>query len=167
MSADGAEVLVGGSATGNEWVTFHLARPEDVWLHARGVPGAHVILRGGSGEPTAEMLETAAGIAAAKSAARDAGTVEVDYTLRKYVRKIRGGAAGRVTYRNERTVAVVPRLPNLDAAGELVPELRLRHVADDAVDFLTPLEEDHGRNAGDVEAPGKRRVGVNIDFGDL
>src|SRR5439155_10395989 len=108
------EVLVGGSAAGNEWVTFHLAGPEDVWLHARGVPGAHVILRTESGEPAGTMIEAAAGIAAAKSAARDAGAVEVDYTLRKYVRKIRGGAAGLVTYRNERTIAVAPRLPDLD-----------------------------------------------------
>ena len=131
------------------------------------MPGAHVILRTESGEPARATIETAAGIAAARSAARDAGTVEVDYTLRKYVRKIRGGAAGLVTYRNERTIAVAPRLPDLDAAGELVPELRLRHVADDAVDFLTPLEEDHGRNAGNVETAGERRIGVDVDLRDL
>ena len=161
------DVFVGGSAEGNDWLTFHHAQPEDLWLHARGVPGAHVILRSESGEPTDAMLEMAAGIAAAKSAARDAGSVEVDYTLRKYVRKIRGGAAGRVTYRNERTIAVEPWLPDLDAAGELLPELGLGHVANDTVDFLTPFEEDHGRNAGDVEAPGDRRVGINVDLRDL
>ena len=50
----------------------------------------------------------AAQAAAGRSAARDAGKVEVDYTPRKYVRRIGGGAPGRVTYRNERTVAVAP-----------------------------------------------------------
>jgi len=104
----GGELLVGGSAVGNEWVTFHLARPDDLWFHARGVPGAHVVLRIPTGEPTQEQIMQAARAAAGRSAARDAGSVEVDYTSRKYVRKIRGGAPGLVTYRHERTVAVAP-----------------------------------------------------------
>lgn len=154
----GGEILLGSSATGNEWVTFHLAKPDDVWLHARGVPGAHVILRNQTGEPGDQQLMAAARVAASRSAARDAGTVEVDYTLRKYVRKIRGAAPGRVTYRHERTIAVTPgpaEQPKgvglrptplsesllLDAAGDLVPELLLGHEADDAVDFLPALEQ--------------------------
>jgi predicted ribosome quality control (RQC) complex YloA/Tae2 family protein len=178
LHLDGAEALVGGSAAGNERVTFDLARPEDLWLHARGVPGAHVILRTQDGEPAQDAIQAAAEIAAARSAARDATRVEVDYTLRKYVRKIRGGAPGRVTYRNERTIAVVPEQSegaglrpapddSLDAAGELVPELGLGHVADDPVDLLAALEEDHGRDASDVEASGERRVRVDVDLRDL
>jgi predicted ribosome quality control (RQC) complex YloA/Tae2 family protein len=104
----GGEILVGGSAAGNDWITFHVAQPEDLWFHARGVPGAHVVLRTPTGAPTQAQILEAARAAAGKSAARDAGTVEVDYTQRKYVRKIRGGAPGLVTYRHERTVAVAP-----------------------------------------------------------
>jgi predicted ribosome quality control (RQC) complex YloA/Tae2 family protein len=181
LVANGAEILVGGSATGNEWITFHLAKPDDLWFHARGVPGAHVILRGRSGEPSPDQVEAAAAAAAGRSAARDAGKVDVDYTLRKYVRKIRGGAPGRVSYRHERTIAVAPQkkmgvesdstpitvADPLDAARQLLPELRLRHVADDPVDFLTVLEQDHRRNPGDVEAPREGRVGVDIDLRDL
>ena len=181
LPLNGAEILVGASATGNEWVTFHLAKPDDLWFHARGVPGAHVILRVHSGGPSQDQVEAAAAAAAGRSAARDAGTVDVDYTLRKYVRKIRGGAPGRVSYRHERTIAVAPQknmgveshstpisvADSLDAAGELLPELGLGHVPDDPVDFLTVLEKDHRRNAGDVEAAREGRVGVDVDLRDL
>jgi predicted ribosome quality control (RQC) complex YloA/Tae2 family protein len=103
----GWEVLVGTSAAGNATVTFDIAHGEDLWLHARGVSGAHVILRG-KGEPPAEVVERAAQIAAAHSAARGAGAVEVDITRRRYVKKVPGGAAGLVRYTNERTKRVAP-----------------------------------------------------------
>jgi predicted ribosome quality control (RQC) complex YloA/Tae2 family protein len=106
---DGWEALVGTSAAGNATVTFDLARPDDVWLHARGVPGAHVILRGDGAQPPASVLERAAELAAAHSAARAAGAVEVDVTPRRYVKKIPGAAPGLVRYANERTLRVTPR----------------------------------------------------------
>lgn len=169
LEVEGAEILVGGSAAGNEWVTFHLAKPDDLWLHARGVPGAHVVLRVAAGEPAEAQILAAGRAAAARSAARDAGMVEVDYTLRKYVRKIRGGAPGRVTYRHERTIAVVPgESPGpLHAAGDLVPELLLGQVADDPVDFQATLEENQRGNAGDAESSGHGRVGIHVDLGNL
>ena len=91
---DGFEVLVGTSSRGNEAVTFKMAGPDDVWLHARGVPGAHVILRTGGGEVSPEGLNYAARLAARNSQARAAGRVEVDYTACKHVRKIPGCPAG-------------------------------------------------------------------------
>jgi len=103
---DGCEALVGTSAEGNACVTFELARPDDLWLHARGVPGAHVILRDGQSEAA---VERAAQLAAAHSAARDATAVEVDVTRRRYVKKIPGAAPGLVRYANERTLRVSPR----------------------------------------------------------
>ena len=105
---DGWEALVGTSATGNASVTFEMARGEDLWLHARGVPGAHVIVRG-DGEPPANVVERAAQIAAAHSAARDAGAVDVDVTARRYVQKIPQSPPGLVRYSNERTLRVTPR----------------------------------------------------------
>ena len=91
-------------------MTFDLAGPEDTWLHARGVPGSHVIVRwripGMAEEP--ETIEAAAALAAYYSAARNASSVEVDVTKRKYVRKIKGAGPGMVTYRQERTIAVRP-----------------------------------------------------------
>ncbi|MBV9579796.1 MAG: NFACT family protein, partial [Chloroflexi bacterium] len=87
--ADGWEALVGTSAAGNATVTFDLARGEDLWLHARGVPGAHVVLRG-QGQPAPEVVERGAELAASHSAARQATTVDVDVTLKRYVKKISG-----------------------------------------------------------------------------
>jgi predicted ribosome quality control (RQC) complex YloA/Tae2 family protein len=104
---DGWEALIGTSATGNASVTFDVARGDDLWLHARGVPGAHVILRGGS-EPPEAVLGRAASLAAAHSAARSAQAVEVDVTQRRYVKKIPGGPPGLVRYTNERTLRVTP-----------------------------------------------------------
>ena len=106
IALDGYEALVGTSAEGNATVTFDLARPEDLWLHARGVPGAHVVLRG---SPPSEVVERAAEVAASHSAARTSGAVEVDVTQRRYVKKIPGGPPGLVRYANERTLRVSPR----------------------------------------------------------
>ena len=116
LALEGAELLVGSSARGNEMVTFRLAKPDELWFHARGVPGAHVVLRTAASPATDEHIEAAARVAAQRSAAREAGRVEVDYTARKYVRKVRGGAPGRVIYRNERTILVTP-LPNPPPQG--------------------------------------------------
>ena len=105
---DGWEALVGASAEGNATVTFDLARPDDLWLHARGVPGAHVILRGPTGSPPPAVLERAAALAARHSAARDSSAVEIDIAPRRYVKKIPGAAPGLVRYTNERTIRVTP-----------------------------------------------------------
>jgi len=106
----GNSVLIGRSGTQNEMVTFDIAGPNDSWLHARGVPGSHVIVRWqqtGAADDQ-ETLQAAAALAAYYSAARGSATVEVDITPRRYVRKIKGSGPGMVTYRNERTVAVQP-----------------------------------------------------------
>jgi predicted ribosome quality control (RQC) complex YloA/Tae2 family protein len=106
----GWEALVGASAQGNATITFDVARPHDVWLHARGIPDAHVILRGdGHGEPPPEVLERAAELAAWSSSERAAGSVAVDYVERRHVRKIPGSPPGLVRYEQERTVHVTPR----------------------------------------------------------
>jgi predicted ribosome quality control (RQC) complex YloA/Tae2 family protein len=108
---DGWEALVGSSARGNATVTFDLARPDDLWLHARGVPGAHVVLRppsGSSAQPPAAVLRGAAGLAARHSSARAAGQVDVDYVERRHVRRVPNGPPGLVRYTGERTLRVPP-----------------------------------------------------------
>jgi predicted ribosome quality control (RQC) complex YloA/Tae2 family protein len=107
---DGWEALIGSSAAGNAAVTFDLGTADDLWLHARGVPGAHVILRGrGAAEPPDPVVERAAELAAWYSAARSAARVEVDVAPRRHVRKIANAPPGLVRYSNERTVRVTPR----------------------------------------------------------
>jgi predicted ribosome quality control (RQC) complex YloA/Tae2 family protein len=108
--ADGWEALVGTSATGNAGVTFDLAQADDVWLHARGVAGAHVIVRRrGPEEPPDRVLERAAELAAWHSAARSSPRVEVDIAARRYVRKIPNAPPGLVRYSHERTLRVTPK----------------------------------------------------------
>jgi predicted ribosome quality control (RQC) complex YloA/Tae2 family protein len=105
-TSDGHALLVGGSARGNERVTFEMGSAGDIWLHARGVPGAHVILKLGGSEPSDDLLAEAARVAAANSQARGATKVPVDYTLQRHVRKVKGGPPGLVTYSQEKTILV-------------------------------------------------------------
>ena len=110
LDAAGNAVFIGRSGAQNDLVTFDLAGPNDTWLHARGVPGSHVVVRWHhpNGEERPETIAAAAALAAHYSASRDSGTVEVDIARRRHVRKIRGAGPGLVTYRNERTVPVRP-----------------------------------------------------------
>ena len=111
ITKDGVNILVGLSARGNRYVTLKAARPEDIWLHAHELPGAHVIIRGVSraeleGEKR-EILEYAAGLAAGHSSGKGAGSVPVDYTEKKYVRSVPGTVA-LVTYTNPGTLRISP-----------------------------------------------------------
>jgi predicted ribosome quality control (RQC) complex YloA/Tae2 family protein len=110
VQVDGVEVLLGTSALGNERVTFEMGGNDDLWLHARGVPGSHVIVRSGGQAVAAEVIEAAARLAAEHSVARGDAVVLVDWTPRKYVRKIRGAPPGLVTYTHEQTLRVRPAI---------------------------------------------------------
>jgi predicted ribosome quality control (RQC) complex YloA/Tae2 family protein len=102
-------VRVGRGAKDNDQLTFRHAGPEDVWLHARQVPGSHVVLRwSDAGAPPARDLEEAAALAAIHSKARSSGTVAVDWTRRKHVRKPRGAPPGRVMVSHAKTLFVAP-----------------------------------------------------------
>jgi predicted ribosome quality control (RQC) complex YloA/Tae2 family protein len=110
-SPDGLTILVGKNSRQNEEVTFRRASAGDLWLHARGVPGAHVIIRSGRQEVPEATLHQAAGLAAYFSQARGATRVEVDYTQRRHVRRVRGARPGLVIYDHEQTIYVTPRGP--------------------------------------------------------
>jgi predicted ribosome quality control (RQC) complex YloA/Tae2 family protein len=101
---------VGRGARENHRLTFAVARPEDLWLHARDVPGAHVIVRDPEGRASAEDLREAAELAAFFSEAARQDQVEVHVTRRKHVRPARG-APGRVTVGHSDTLRVAPRDP--------------------------------------------------------
>jgi predicted ribosome quality control (RQC) complex YloA/Tae2 family protein len=109
-TSGGLEVRVGRGSGDNDRLTFGHARPDDVWLHARSVPGSHVILRWGNAEhaPPARDLAEAAGLAAWFSKARTSGLVAVDWTRRKHVRKPRGAPPGAVIPQRVKTVFVEP-----------------------------------------------------------
>lgn len=113
----GAPMLVGRTASQSDTATFRLADPGDLWLHARGVPGSHVILRTGQGYTEADLGE-AASYAAGYSKARTEAQVDVIWTERKNVRRVPNAPPGLVTYRNERVVRVAPHVKGRDGQGQ-------------------------------------------------
>ncbi len=118
-SRAGTEILVGKGGQANDRLTFRLAGPEDFWLHAQGVPGAHVVLRNPSraATPPREDLLEAAALAAYYCDSRNAARVDVQWTRRKFVRKPRNGAPGAVLVKRFETVRVAPGHPRSGAQG--------------------------------------------------
>ena len=110
------EVLCGKSSENNDLLTMKHAKPEDLWFHARGASGSHVVLKVGSGkgEPSKKAIHEAASIAAFYSHAKNANTVPVAMTKKKYVRKFKGATIGTVTLQQEKVLFVTPKLPNQD-----------------------------------------------------
>jgi predicted ribosome quality control (RQC) complex YloA/Tae2 family protein len=110
LTSNGLSLLVGRGMKENHHLTFRIARPEDLWLHARDVPGAHVILRDPEGRAGADDQREAAEVAAFFSDARGAAQVDVHLTRRKHVHPARG-ARGRVVVSHSDTLRVAPRDP--------------------------------------------------------
>ncbi len=104
-------VFVGRNADQNERVTFGRGGAEDLWLHVRGRPGAHVIIKRGHREVPEEVVRRAAELAAYYSSMREEDHVAVDVTERGFVQRQRGGHPGQVTYRDEQTLWVEPKKP--------------------------------------------------------
>ncbi|MGD8824127.1 MAG: NFACT RNA binding domain-containing protein [Myxococcales bacterium] len=106
-TAEGSPVLVGRGAADNDRLTLRVAKPHDLWLHARGVSGAHVVVPLLKGKPcAAETLVDAATLAAHFSDLRGEQVVDVLYTPRRFVRKRKGSPPGAVTLEQEKVMAV-------------------------------------------------------------
>ena len=100
-SADGIDIFVGKNAAQNERLTGD-ARPNEMWLHAKDMPGSHVIIKAEGAIPDT-TLSDAATLAAWYSKGQHSSMVPIDYTLKRYVKKIPGGATGMVTYTGQKT----------------------------------------------------------------
>jgi predicted ribosome quality control (RQC) complex YloA/Tae2 family protein len=109
QSSGGLEIRVGRGSKDNDALTFGHSHPQDIWLHARDSAGAHVILRWTRKEkPPRKDLAEAAILAALNSGSRSSGTVPVDWTRRKYVRKARKSPPGTVIPQEVQTLFVEP-----------------------------------------------------------
>jgi predicted ribosome quality control (RQC) complex YloA/Tae2 family protein len=105
----GWEILVGRSAAGNDYLSTRIARPNDLWLHAEGLPGSHVLIRNpDSATIPSEVFARAASLAAFYSKGKSAGKVAVTYTLARHVRKPKGAKPGLVTLAERKTVMAMP-----------------------------------------------------------
>jgi predicted ribosome quality control (RQC) complex YloA/Tae2 family protein len=106
-SSDGLAIYVGRNARENDELTFGLAKSDDLWLHARGTPGSHVVVRLEKGtEVLPETLRDAATLALLYSDLKKSGKGDVIYTRRKWVKKAKGQAPGAVTVSQEKSVFV-------------------------------------------------------------
>ena len=102
---EGFRVMIGRSAQENDELVRR-ASPRDLWLHARGVPGAHVIVVTGGRSVPEEVLRRAAELAAWHSQARGERKVEVSYTEVRHLRKPKGAPPGLVTVSKEGVIVV-------------------------------------------------------------
>jgi predicted ribosome quality control (RQC) complex YloA/Tae2 family protein len=109
----GFEVWVGKNARQNHELTFHASQKYDLWLHARGVPGAHTVLHlpNRNAEPGSHRIHTAAAIAAHYSKVKGSDVAPVMVTERKYVTSPTGADPGVVRVDREDVVMVEPGLP--------------------------------------------------------
>jgi predicted ribosome quality control (RQC) complex YloA/Tae2 family protein len=116
----GFEILVGRGDEDNDHLTFHVAEPDDVWLHVGGgTAGSHVIVRNPErGDVPADVIACAAGAAAWYSKARGAPMVEVHFCRAGDVSKPRGAPAGMVRLAKWKAVRVQPAIPGGDSAIE-------------------------------------------------
>ena len=112
-TTEGWEVWIGKNNQGNDHLTHRLARPEDYWMHVHGAAGSHVVLRRGKGpnEPSKATLQEVASWAAFYSQARNAGTVPVTVTQKKYVSKPRKAPPGLAHVLRSQTVFARPVEP--------------------------------------------------------
>ncbi len=107
VSSTGTDIYVGKNNRQNDELTLRFASPNDIWMHAKNIPGSHVIVKGASEQDTATMTEAAL-LAAYYSRARGSENVAVDYTPRKYVKKPAGAKPGMVIYTTNKTAYVTP-----------------------------------------------------------
>jgi predicted ribosome quality control (RQC) complex YloA/Tae2 family protein len=105
----GYTILVGKNSENNDVLTQKHANKNDIWLHARGMAGSHVVIRSKAGQTLpVDVLEYAASLAAYFSKGRTDSLCPVIYTEKKYVRKPKGAAPGKVVVEKEKTLLVKP-----------------------------------------------------------
>jgi predicted ribosome quality control (RQC) complex YloA/Tae2 family protein len=110
LSSDGYEILVGRAAKDNDHLTFKVAQPNDLWLHAGDYPGSHVVVRNPTRKeiPHRTVIE-AAQLAGRFSQASEDTKVVIHYTPRKFLSKPKGAASGLVRLSRFRSLTVEPK----------------------------------------------------------
>ncbi len=104
----GYSVFYGENAEANDYLTMRMGKPNDIWMHVRGNTSAHILIptHNQPDRVPTEVLLFGAQVSARHSPLKHSSMVPVDYTLKKYVRRPRGGAKGFVTYTREKTLHV-------------------------------------------------------------
>lgn len=105
---EGHIILVASNSKANDELTFHIAKPDDIWLHAQNIPGSHIIIKNTDRSKSVplEVLLQAARLAVKNSRAKNSSKVSVDYTKKKFVKKPKRSALGFVIYTNQKTLII-------------------------------------------------------------
>ncbi len=113
ISSDGFDIYVGHNNYQNEELTFKFAEGNDIWMHAKKIPGSHVIIKSKGGEIPDRTYEEAGQLAAYYSKARDAEKVEIDYIEKKHVKKPNKGKPGFVIYHTNYSLVASPDISKI------------------------------------------------------
>jgi len=115
VSSDGYHIYIGKNNTQNDELTFKFAEGNDLWFHAKKMPGSHVVVKtNGATEVPDRVYEEAASLAAYYSSGRENPKIEVDYIRKKEVKKPAGGKPGFVVYYTNFSMVVTPSTLNLN-----------------------------------------------------
>jgi len=103
-------VIQGKDAEANDYVTLEMSEPEDLWFHAKGVPGSHVIIKVKENLPTEDVIKQTAEIAAKNCKSKD-GKVTILYCKKRFVRKGKDMKTGEVSvdYKNANEIVVLKK----------------------------------------------------------
>lgn len=113
-SSDGFDIYVGKNNYQNDWLTFDFANGNDWWFHAKKMPGSHVIIRTNGKEVPDRTFEEAAKLAAYYSKGRGSDRVEVDYLIKKNVKKPAKAKPGFVVYYTNYSMVIDDDIKNLE-----------------------------------------------------
>lgn len=114
VSSDGYHIYVGKNNLQNEELSFNFASGNDWWFHAKDIPGSHVIVKTNNEELPDKTYEEAAALAAYYSKAKSQEKVEVDYTLKKNLKKPPASKPGFVIYHTNYSMIISPEIDKLN-----------------------------------------------------
>ena len=115
VSSDGYHIYVGKNNFQNEMLTFEVAGALDMWFHAKKMPGSHVIVKTeGDKELPDRTYEEAARLAAYFSTGRESKKVDVDYTIRKNLKKPPKAKPGFVIYHTNYSMTIEPDIHGIE-----------------------------------------------------
>lgn len=96
LDYNGFTIYFGKDAKSNDYLTFNMADKEDIWLHSKGVPGSHVIIRVNQNLPTDDVIKFAAELAKKNSKSSKEDNVTIVYCQKRFVKKEPGMNDGQV-----------------------------------------------------------------------
>lgn len=112
--SEDTDLYIGKNNRQNDYVTFSIGGPRDLWFHTKDIPGSHIILKTTLPEAREEDIALAVELAAYFSKAREGSSVPVDCVQRRYVKKPSGSKPGFVIFTNQKTYYATPDAQKLE-----------------------------------------------------